>query len=58
MDPGVADERENNWVKAMQTMTGDQAKSSLHVKRDALAVDKGLKELRQMLIETRLSRTM
>lgn len=58
MDPGVADERENNWVKAMQTMTGDQAKSSLHVKRDALAVDKGLKELRQMLIETRLSRTV
>jgi len=58
LDPGVADERENNWVTAMQTMTSVQAKSSLHFKRDALAVDKGLKELRKMLIETRLSRTM
>jgi hypothetical protein len=40
----------------MQTMTNPNMRQPLRFKRDALAVDKGLKELRAFLVESRLWR--
>ena len=56
MDAGVADEREEHWLSEMQTMTNPNMRQPLRFKRDALAVDKGLKELRAFLVESRLWR--
>ncbi|CEG01980.1 unnamed product [Ostreococcus tauri] len=56
IDLGIADEREDHWLARMKVMTSPEMKDPSHFKRDALAIDKGLKELRSTLVESRLWR--
>jgi len=41
-------------LASMRAMTDENMRDSVQFKRDALAVDKGLKEMRTLSIETRL----
>jgi hypothetical protein len=51
---GISDDREEHWLASMRAMTDENMRDSVQFKRDALAVDKGLKEMRTLSIETRL----
>lgn len=56
LDLGISDEREDNWLSMMKIMTSPEMTDPLRFKRDAIAIDKGLKELRAMSIESRMWR--
>lgn len=51
---GISDDREEHWSASMRAMTDENMRDAVQFKRDALAVDKGLKEMRTLSIETRL----
>jgi len=54
---GLSDEREDYWCDEMEMLTDLGMEDQSRFKRDAVAVDKGLKELRTLFVETRLWRT-
>ena len=56
IDVGVSDAREEHWCEAMTVLTDVNLTDPSYYKRDAVAVDKALKELRTLSIETRLWR--
>ena len=56
LDLGISDEREEHWMSMMNTMADPEMRDPLRFKRDAVAIDKGLRELRTMSIECRLWR--
>ena len=54
IDVGVSDTREEHWIEVMLVLTDADLTDQSYYKRDAVAVDKALKELRTLSIETRL----
>jgi hypothetical protein len=54
IDVGVSDTREEHWIEVMSVLTDADLTDQSYYKRDAVAVDKALKELRTLSIETRL----